>query len=71
MKYTWIFNSSRAQVGKFFILKSLSIYVFETSVANSVDQDQTHSNGAVWSRLKLIAKMQQMSFSAVLLAGSY
>ena len=47
MKYTWIFNPSLTQVGVFLILESLSIYVFEISVANSVDQDQTPSNGAV------------------------
>ena len=43
MKYTWIFNSSHAQVGIFLILKSLSFYDFEISLANCVDQDQTPS----------------------------
>ena len=54
MKCTWIFDSSLAQVGIFLILKSLYNYVFEISIANSVDQDQTPSNGAVRSRLKLL-----------------
>ena len=76
MKYTWIFNSSCAQVGIFFILKSLSIYVFEISIASSVDQDQSPSNGAVWSRLKLIAfKLKQKNAAGVIVAvfwaGSY
>ena len=45
MKYTWIFDSSLAQVGIFFMLKSLSRYLF--MFLKSVDQDQTPSNDAV------------------------